>query len=108
VNLEENIIKEIGKKSLQLFQASLCASIDIEEYSWSYDTLNKLVYNLDKEKYSRYRTPTVNKNFYELTCNIMYLIKLSGNNIIQVTIYKDNNNKICDWKHIKLTFFRKK
>ena len=114
-NKNENLVSKIAtgiaismgttllSNLIALIKAYKSSSIDVDEYNSGYENMNKLLYKLDTKKYSKNRRPTTNKEYYELSNDILYFIKLKNNNYIKVSTYKQNT-QLYTYSHLKLEF----
>ena len=67
--------------------------IDIGEWDRSYNNINKLIYKLNPDTYTKNRIPTTNKDYYELCGDTAYFIRVKKNNYIKVETYKNMKYK---------------
>lgn len=117
-------VDNIGKQLLLNLGISLCvdiiheiydigkslnvATIDIPEWDDSYEIINKMIYELSPVMYSKHRTPTSNKQYYDLNNGTSYFIPLKNGNYIKVETYRNSKeNKLYSEKRIKLHFIGK-
>lgn len=55
------------------------SSIDVGEFDWElYSETNKLIYKLCPQKFMQYKSPTLNKQLFEMEPEVMYTIRLKG------------------------------
>ena len=100
------VVGEIITNTTNLIKNHKTSTIVITDWHDSYNGVNKLLYELDKESYNRRRTPTTNKNYYDLDIDTNYFIKLSKSNYIKVSTYKYEASNFF-LKNLKLSFFGK-
>lgn len=82
--------------------------IDIGEWDRSYNNINKLIYKLNPDTYTKNRIPTTNKDYYELCGDTAYFIKVKKNNFIKVETYKNMKDKsYYPENRIKIIFYGK-
>lgn len=96
--------------SIGTVDAKIGCIIDITHTDIAYTILNKLVYQLDKEKYSDNRYPTMDQDRYVLMDGTNYWIKMkTGCDFIHVLSYQENmvsrDNTITDIWHLKLVIY---
>ncbi|WP_342759514.1 AAA family ATPase [Kineothrix sedimenti] len=92
----------------QIVKSMKTSTIQIGEWDNSYNNVNKLLYRIEPKTYVKHRTPTTNKEFYELSENISYFIKLKNNNYLKVETYRDKNEKTSYPEHrLRISFFGK-
>lgn len=77
----------------KLTKGGIISSINIGEWDASYQKVNKMVYELDREKYNKFKNPSTSEEWYELSCDTEYIIKLKDKNYIKISAYKDKDNK---------------
>ena len=87
INTDENMLKKVltgiaislGTTAItstfQIIKSLKTSTIDIGEWDNSYNNINKMLYRLNPDTYIKHRTPTTNKDFYELSTDISYFIK---------------------------------
>lgn len=67
-----------------------------------------MLYRLNPERYTKHRTPTTNKDFYELDEDISYFISLKNKNYIKVETYRNKSEKSFYPEHrLKIQFLGK-
>lgn len=92
----------------QIIKSLKTSTIDIGEWDNAYNNINKMLYKLKPDAYMKHRTPTTNKDFYELSEDISYFIPLDKQNYIKVTTYRDKQEKAYYPEHrLKVQFFGK-
>ena len=96
-------------EGFKLIKSTTMSIINVAEWDNSYNNINKLIYQLDKDKYNKHRTPTTNKDWYELTCGTSYFIKLKNKNYIKVEAFKNTDDKkFYPEQRLKLSFIGNK
>lgn len=96
-------------EGFKLIKNSFASTINIGEWDNAYNNVNKLIYKLDKEKYEKFRSPTTNNDWYELSCDTTYFINLKDKNYIKVETFENKNeNKFYPEQRLKLTFMGNK
>ena len=94
--------------AVQVIKSIKMSKIDVGEWDNSYNNINKMLYKLDSATYKKHRTPTTNKDFYELSENISYFINLKKNNCLKVETYRNKSEKSFYPEHrLKLSFYGK-
>lgn len=94
--------------TFQIIKSIKTSTIDIGEWDNSYNNINKMLYRLNPETYIKHRTPTTNKDFYELSTDISYFISLKNKNYIKVETYQNKSEKSYYPEHrLKIQFFGK-
>lgn len=94
--------------TFQIIKSLKTSTIDIGEWDNSYNNINKMLYRLNPETYIKHRTPTTNKDFYELSIDISYFISLKNKNYIKVETYQNKSEKSYYPEHrLKIQFFGK-
>lgn len=119
-NKREGVIKQIATGiavslgvtaitgTAQIIKSLKTSTIDIGEWDNAYNNINKMLYKLKPDAYMKHRTPTTNKDFYELSEDISYFIPLDKQNYIKVTTYRDKQEKAYYPEHrLKVQFFGK-
>lgn len=119
-NKGESVIKQIATGiavslgvtaitgTAQIIKSLKTSTIDIGEWDNAYNNINKMLYKLKPDAYIKHRTPTTNKDFYELSEDISYFIPLDKRNYIKVTTYRDKQEKAYYPEHrLKVQFFGK-
>lgn len=103
------LFEEAVHQVVDLVKTYMGSSIDIGEFNWdSYQQINRLVYKLNPEKFSQYRSPTTNKQLFELESGVRYSIRIPRHNVwILVSSYKTESKIYMGEKRIKLTFHGK-
>ncbi|WP_099467840.1 AAA family ATPase [Konateibacter massiliensis] len=92
----------------QIMKSMKMSTIQVGEWDNSYNNVNKQLYKLDPKTYIKHRTPTTNQDFYELSENISYFIRLKNNNYLKVETFRDKNDKTSYPEHrLKISFFGK-
>lgn len=120
MNKKDSIIKEITagiavslgvtaiNGAYQIVKSIKMSIIDIGEWDNAYNNINKMLYKLKPDAYIKHRTPTTNKEFYELSQDISYFIPLKDNNYIKVETYRNKSEKSFYPEHrLKIQFFGK-
>lgn len=108
-SLVNNAMKKLID-SITTVDSKFGSIIDIQSRDIGYPILNKLVYQLDKEKYSINRYPTMDQDRYVLMDGTNYWIKMkTGCDFIHVITYQENmvnrDNTITDIWHLKLVIY---
>ena len=82
--------------------------LDVGEWDSAYNNINKMVYKMNSELYIKHRTPTMNKDYYELSEDTSYFVKLGSNNYMKVITYRNKSEKTFYPEHrLKVIFFGK-
>ena len=93
---------------IQIVKGLKSSIIDVGEWDNSYNNINMIVYKLDPETFMKHRTPTTNKNSYELCNDTTYFIKVNNKNYIKVESYKNKSEKTYyPEPRLKLIFYGK-
>lgn len=108
-SLVNNAMKKLID-SIATVDSKFGSIMDIQSRDIGYPILNKLVYQLDKEKYSINRYPTMDQDRYVLMDGANYWIKMkTGCDFIHVITYQENmvnrDNAIIDIWHLKLVIY---
>lgn len=104
VTLGATLITEIA----QVINGVRSAVINIGEWDNAYNNINKMLYSLNPNIYIKHRTPTTNKDFFELSENISYFLRLDDKNYLRVETYRDKAEGAFYAEHrIKITFYGK-
>lgn len=94
--------------AVQLIKSVKMSVIDVGEWDNSYNKINKMLYKLNPDTYIKHRTPTTNKDFFELSENVSYFIQLRKNNYIKVDTYRNKSEKSFYPEHrLKVSFYGK-
>lgn len=94
--------------TFQIIKSLKVSTIDVGEWDDSYNNINKMLYKLKPDAYIKHRTPTTNKDFYELSEGVSYFIPLKNKNYIKVQTYRNKNEKTFYPEHrLKVQFFGK-
>lgn len=94
--------------TFQIVKCLKMSTIDIGEWDNSYNNINKMLYKLKPDAYIKHRTPTTNKNFYELSEDVSYFISLKNKNYIKVETYRNKSENTFYPEHrLKVQFFGK-
>lgn len=94
--------------TFQIIKSLKMSTIDVGEWDNSYNNINKMLYKLKPDTYIKHRTPTTNKDFYELSEDISYFIPLKNKNYIKVETYRNKSEKTFYPEHrLKVQFFGK-
>ena len=115
-----SLVKEIGKEITSSIGISLIsdvysfiktidvAVITVNNWSTSYDKINKIVHSLDPEKYDKHKRPTTNRQFYELELGTSYFIRRKDITI-KVEAFREakTDGLISPQNRIRLTFYGK-
>lgn len=92
----------------QIIKSLKMSTIDVGEWDNSYNNINKMLYKLKPDAYIKHRTPTTNKDFYELSEDVSYFVPLKNKNYIRVGTYRNKNEKTFYPEHrLKVQFFGK-
>lgn len=82
--------------------------IKVQEWDETYNNINKMLYKLDPKQYKKHRAPSKNKNNYELTSGVQYIIKLGNNNFAVVeTTSEDTSKRLFFEKTLHIRFIGK-
>lgn len=93
-----------GIKTVMAYKRSI---IDLGEWDNAYNNVNKIIYDLDKDKFQKYRCPD-NRDIFSLSNNIIYKVKIDHDNYIKVETYKaTNESKYYPEQRLKISFFGK-
>ncbi|HHX71283.1 MAG TPA: AAA family ATPase [Gallicola sp.] len=96
-------------EGFKLIKNSVVPTINVGEWDNAYNNINKLIYKIDKDKYDKYRSPTTNNDWYELSCDTTYFIKLKDKNYIKVEAFKNKDEKkFYPEQRLKLSFIGNK
>jgi SpoVK/Ycf46/Vps4 family AAA+-type ATPase len=96
-------------EGFKLIKNSMLSTINIGEWDSAYNNVNKIIYKMDEEKYNKFKVPTANQDWCELSCDTMYFIKLKDKNYIKVEAFKNKDDKkFYPEQRLKLTFFGNK
>ena len=96
-------------EGFKLIKNGMVSTINVGEWDSAYNKINKLVCKMDEEKYNKFRIPTVNQDWCELSCDTTYFIKLKDKNYIKVEAFKNKDDKkFYPEQRLKLTFFGNK
>lgn len=94
--------------TFQIIKSLKMSTIDVGEWDNSYNNINKMLYKLKPDAYIKHRTPTTNKDFYELSEDVSYFIPLKNKNYIKVETYRNKSEKTFYPEHrLKVQFFGK-
>lgn len=94
--------------TFQIVKSLKMSTIDVGEWDNSYNNINKMLYKLKPDAYIKHRTPTTNKDFYELSEDVSYFIPLKNKNYIKVETYRNKSEKTFYPEHrLKVQFFGK-
>ena len=94
--------------TFQVIKSLKMSTIDVGECDNSYNNINKMLYKLKPDAYIKHRTPTTNKDFYELSEDVSYFISLKNKNYIKVETYRNKSEKTFYPEHrLKVQFFGK-
>lgn len=94
--------------TFQIIKSLKVSTIDVGEWDDSYNNINKMLYKLKPDAYIKHRTPTTNKDFYELSEGVSYFIPLKNKNYIKVETYRNKSEKTFYPEHrLKVQFFGK-
>ena len=63
-------------EGFKLIKNGMVSTINIGEWDNAYNNINKLIYKMDEEKYNKFKSPTTNQDWCELSCDTTYFIKL--------------------------------
>lgn len=120
INTDENMLKKVltgiaislGTTAItstfQIIKSLKTSTIDIGEWDNSYNNINKMLYRLNPDTYIKHRTPTTNKDFYELSTDISYFISLKNKNYIKIETYQNKSERSYYPEHrLKIQFFGK-
>lgn len=106
-SLVNNSMKKIFD-SIGTADSKIGCIIDMCDRDIAYDIVNKLVYQLDKEKYSTNRYPTMDQDRYVLMSGANYWIKVkTGCDFIHILSYQENmvSKGNSDVWHLKLVIY---
>jgi len=104
ISIGTTAITEVAK----LIKSTKMSIINVGEWDNSYNNINKLIYKLNSDKYDKHRIPTTNNDYYELTCDTSYFIKLEDKNYIKIEAFKNTNDaKYYPEQRLKISFFGK-
>lgn len=67
------------------------SKIELSEWDSAYNNVNKLLYKINPEVYTKHRVPTTNNDFYELTMDTTYIVRLKNNNYMRVETYRNES-----------------
>jgi SpoVK/Ycf46/Vps4 family AAA+-type ATPase len=96
-------------EGFKLIKNSTMSIINIGEWDNAYNNINKLIYKMDKVKYEKFKSPTVNQDWCELSCDTTYFIKLKDKNYVKVEAFKNKDEKkFYPEQRLKLTFIGNK
>lgn len=94
--------------TFQIVKSLKMSTIDVGEWDNSYNNINKMLYKLKPDAYIKHRTPTTNKDFYELNEDVSYFVPLKNKNYIKVETYRNKSEKTFYPEHrLKVQFFGK-
>ena len=94
--------------TFQIVKSLKMSTIDVGEWDNSYNNINKMLYKLKPDAYIKHRTPTTNKNFYELSEDVSYFVPLKNKNYSKVETYRNKSEKTFYPEHrLKVQFFGK-
>ena len=94
--------------TFQIVKSLKMSTIDVGEWDNSYNNINKMLYKLKPDAYIKHRTPTTNKDFYELSEDVSYFVPLKNKNYIKVETYRNKSEKTFYPEHrLKVQFFGK-
>ena len=94
--------------TFQIVKSLKMSTIDVGEWDNSYNNINKMIYKLKPDAYIKHRTPTTNKDFYELSEDVSYFISLKNKNYIKVDSYRNKSEKTFYHEHrLRVQFFGK-
>ena len=94
--------------TFQIIKSLKMSIVDVGEWDNSYNNINKILYKLKPDAYIKHRTPTTNKDFYELSEDVSYFIPLNNKNYIKVETYRNKSEKSYYPEHrLKVQFFGK-
>jgi ATP-dependent 26S proteasome regulatory subunit len=79
--------------AIQIIKGLKSSVIDVGEWDNAYNNINKMIYKLDPDTFIKHRTPTTNKEFYELCSDTTYFVKVNRGNYIKVESYKNKSEK---------------
>ena len=86
-------VSNIAHEILSIIKTYNTSIIDIGEYDNAYESINKIINNLDPDKYARYRKATNNKEYFELTPGTTYVIKMGKSNYVKIESYCSKTEK---------------
>jgi SpoVK/Ycf46/Vps4 family AAA+-type ATPase len=96
-------------EGFKLIKSSMLSTINVGEWDNSYNNINKLICKMDEEKFNKFKSPTTNQDWCELSCDTTYFIKLKDKNYIKVESFKNKDEKkFYPEQRLKLTFFGNK
>lgn len=95
-------IKMIGDL---LISANL-SKIEMSEWDNAYNNVNKMLFKISPEIYTKHRIPTTNNDFYELTMGTTYVVKLKNKNYMRVETYQsDAEGKGSSERFLRIKFY---
>lgn len=119
-NNRKDILEEIGiniglavgvaliNEGIKVFRSCQASVIDIGEWDSSYNNVNRLLYEINPEKYTKHRIPTVSKETYFLSLDVTYFVRLDQSNYIKVQTYRDQKNGVSYIEQrLKIHFYGK-
>ena len=103
ISLGVSVITDVAKT----VNSATASIISVREWDETYNGINKMLYKLSPKQYEKHRAPSKNKNSYELTSGVRYIVKLKDNNFAMVETTREDNSKIFFEKSLHIRFIGK-
>ena len=103
ISLGVSVITDVAKT----INSATASIISVREWDETYNGINKMLYKLNPKQYEKHRAPSKNKNSYELTSGVRYIVKLKDNNFAMVETTREDNSKIFFEKSLHIRFIGK-
>lgn len=103
ISLGVSVITDVAKT----INSATASIISVREWDETYNGINKMLYKLSPKQYEKHRAPSKNKNSYELTSGVQYIVKLKDNNFAMVETTREDNSKIFFEKSLHIRFIGK-
>lgn len=103
ISLGVSVITDVAKT----INSATASIISVQEWDETYNGVNKMLYKLSPKQYEKHRAPSKNKNSYELTSGVRYIVKLKDNNFAMVETTREDNSKIFFEKSLHIRFIGK-
>lgn len=103
ISLGVSVITDVAKT----INSATASIISVREWDETYNGINKMLYKLSPKQYEKHRAPSKNKNSYELTSGVRYIVKLKDNNFAMVETTREDNSKIFFEKSLHIRFIGK-